>query len=98
MNDSSSDIETRLPDLGTFRLDEVVATANRTLRQVARRLTREASGSNPPLAGFNSSATIFNETGTPGSRIPRTDLRTEEESAEIKQAPTGFSSSIAAAF
>lgn len=98
MDDSSSDIETLLPNLGAFRLDEVAATGNRTLRQVARRLAREASGAGLPLAGFQSSAAVFDEAGIPGSRIARTDLHAGQDSPEFQQPPAGVSPSIPAAF
>ncbi|CAI7976060.1 conserved hypothetical protein [Frankia sp. Hr75.2] len=98
MDDSSSDIETRLPDLGVLRLDEVAATGNRTLRRVARRLAKEASRAGLPHAGFQSTATEFDEAGIPGNGILRNDLQTEGESSGFQRPAAGFTSSVIAAF
>ncbi|WP_041254875.1 hypothetical protein [Frankia sp. EAN1pec] len=98
MDDSSSDIETYLPDLSVFRLDEVAATGNRTLRRVARHLAMEATRAGAPLSGFSSSAAPFGETGTPESRILPAALQSAEESAEFQQPPAGFQSSLTPTF
>ncbi|MCK9930342.1 hypothetical protein MXD62_24795 [Frankia sp. Mgl5] len=97
MDDSSSDIETRLPNLGGFQLDEVATTTNRRLRQVERRVVREAAQTGLPLSGFSSSAAPFDETSIPGSRIPPSTGRSAEESAEFQQSLPGFSSTLSTA-
>lgn len=97
MDDSSSDIETCLPDLSGFRLDEVAATGNHTLRRVVHRLTTGVSLAREPLAGFSSSAALLDEAGTPGSRILSTTRQTAEESAESQCPLSGFNSSLTTA-
>lgn len=94
MDDSSSDIETHLPDLGAFQLDEVAMTANRTLRQVARRLAREATRTGMPLAGFSASAVQFNEADTSERPILPTTAQATEESSEFQRPPAGSASSV----
>ncbi|WP_154677021.1 hypothetical protein [Parafrankia discariae] len=96
MDDSSSDIETYLPNLSGFQLDEVAKAANSTLRRVARRVARDATLAS--LASFSSSNASFDEAGTPGSRIPPATPQPAEESAELQPWSAGFTSSIAPTF